>query len=180
MKMDGPDRPDVSAATPRQRAAARRLLRRTRALGRRFPTTRAARAGGYVPAGRWSSLGIRHFNSRAAETEDRALDPRHPESLLFWRGPDHRRRLVAAMYRYPSDARLPRPAGPLMRWHVHTRCVRPHPGAMRQMPSDMCPDGKVAHYGTTAMFHVWLTDDLASAFAMNPPLDALAAALGLR
>jgi hypothetical protein len=178
--MHGPDRPDVSRASPRQRVAARRLLRRTRGLRRRFPTTRAARRGGYAPAGRWSSKGLRHFDSFAAETDGHALDPRRPESLLFWRAPDHRRHLVAAMFRYPSDSRPPRPAGPLMRWHVHMVCVRPHPGAMREMRSEMCHHGKVAHYGTTAMFHVWLANDLASAFAMHPPLDALAAALGLR
>jgi len=175
----GPNLPEVSKASLRQQTAARRLLRGTRRLARRFGSVRAAGRGGYHAVGRWSSHGIRHFDSRRAETDGHGLDPRRPESLLFWRGPDGRRRLAAAMYRWPSDARPPRPAGPLMRWHLHYRCVRPS-GSRREMPFHMCRHGRVARSGTSSMLHVWLTNDLATAYAMAPPLDALAAAYGLR
>jgi hypothetical protein len=175
----GADMPDLATATRHQRAVARRLMRRVLRLRARYPTLARARRAGYLPAGRWSSHGIRHFNSAPAESDGRALDPGHPESLLFWRGPDGRRRLAAVMFRAPSDRPPPLHHNPLLRWHAHYVCRHPMRGAPRQMPFEHCPKGEVARYGTTQMLHVWLTGDLETAYAMAPPLHALAAAFGL-
>jgi hypothetical protein len=175
----GADLPDPAAATASQRALARRLMRRAQRLQARYPTLARARRGGYLPAGRWSSRGIRHFNSATAESDGRALDPRHPESLLFWRGPDGRQRLAAVMFRAPSDRPPPLHGNRLLRWHAHYVCRAPVRGAPRQMPFEHCPQGQVARYGATQMLHVWFTGELATAYAMAPPLAALTAAFGL-
>src|SRR4051794_16909490 len=129
----GADMPDMEAASPRQRAFARSLMRRTARRLADLSTVARARRAGYLPAGRWSSMGIRHFNSRRAETDGHRLDPARPESVLFWRGPDGRPRIVAAMFRARSDRPPPRMGNPLLRWHVHYRCAKPVPGAPRQM-----------------------------------------------
>jgi hypothetical protein len=173
------DMPDVEGATPRQRAVADRLQRQTRRGTARYSTPARARRAGYVPVGRWSSRGVRHFDSRAAETDRHILDPARPEALLFWRGPDGRKRLAAAMFRAPSDRPPPRMHNPLLRWHAHYVCRAPVAGAPRQIRSAHCHDGTVARYGTTQMLHIWFTGDPMTAFALMPPFDALAAAFGL-
>jgi hypothetical protein len=123
---------------------------------------------------------MRHFNSARAESDGRVLDPRHPESLLFWRGPDGVLRLAAVMFRAPSEQPPPLYRNPLLRWHAHYACVQPRRGAPRQMPSTYCPRGEVARYGETQMLHVWFTGDLETAYAMAPPLSALAAAFAIQ
>jgi hypothetical protein len=180
-KAMGGDMPDMEAATRHQRAVARRLMRRTQRLTARYATEARARRAGYRPPRKWAWAPIRHFNSHRAGNDGRVLDPSRPESLLFWRGPDGRgpRRLVAAMFRAPSDRPPPDADNPLLRWHVHFHCVRPIPGRSRQMRTELCPKGLVAHYGSMQMLHVWLTGDLMTAYAMQAPLDALATALGI-
>jgi hypothetical protein len=174
----GADMPDVDSASARQRAFARSLMRRTARRLAQLSTPARARRAGYRPAGRWSSKGVRHFNSRRAESDGRVLDPARPESVLFWRGPGGRARAAAAMFRAPSDRPPPRMGNPLLRWHVHYVCVKRVPGAPRQIRSRHCRAGTVARYGVSQMLHVWRTGDLMTAYAMDPPLDALASALG--
>jgi hypothetical protein len=175
----GADMPDMDRATPRQQAVARRLMQRTRRAIARYTTPARARRAGYVQVGRWSQAGIRHFDSRRAEADGHVLDPARPEALLFWRGPDGRKRLAAAMFRAPSERPPPQMDNPLLRWHAHYVCGRGVRGAPRQMRFEHCPSGQVAHYGTTQMLHVWLTGELMTAYAMAPPIDALAAAYGI-
>jgi hypothetical protein len=176
----GDDMPDAGAATPRQLAFARRLMRRTLRRTARYATPARARSAGYRPSGRLLRPGIRHFNSRAAESDGRILDARRPESLLFWRTPDGSRQLVAAMFRAPSVRPPPRMHNPLLRWHAHYRCGPRMPGHPRQLPLEHCPKGTVAHYGMTQMLHVWFTGDLMTAYAVDPPITALKTALGIR
>jgi hypothetical protein len=176
----GADMPDMESASARDRALARSLMRRTARRLAQLSTIARARRAGYRAAGRWSSQGIRHYNSRRAESDGHVLDPARPESVLFWRHPGGRARAVAAMFRAPSDRPPPHMDNPLLRWHVHYVCTKRVPGAPRQLRMRFCRPGTVARYGVTQMLHVWRTGDLMSAYAMNPPLDALASALGPR
>src|SRR3954447_3079446 len=176
----GADMPDMDSASPRQRAFARSLMRRTARRLAQLSTVARARRAGYLPAGRWSSKGIRHYDSRRAESDGRVLDSARPESVLFWRHPGGRARAVAAMFRAPSDRPPPRMDNPLLRWHVHYVCAKRVPAAPGQMRTPYCRDGTVARYGVTQMLHVWRTGDLMTACAMQPPFDALASALRLR
>src|SRR3954467_7109238 len=79
----GGDMPDMESASPRQRAFARSLMRRAARRIARLSTGARARRAGYRPAGRWSSKGIRHFNSRRAESDGHVLDPARHERFLF-------------------------------------------------------------------------------------------------
>lgn len=172
-----PDLPDVAAATEAQRAGAARLLRRSRAGAAALDTPAAARRHGYMPMGVWSRDGVRHYMSRAAERDARTLDPRRPEAVMFWRGPDGRARPAAVMFRASSARRPPEPGGPITRWHAHYRCAAPDRHDPRQMPHPPCGPGRVAHYGASVMLHVWFTGDLATAFAVDAPIEALTRSL---
>lgn len=164
--------PGPSTTTDAQRAYARHLLARAKAQGRRWATRRMARRDGYRPIGSRpdATKSTFHYNNPARYHDGRRLDPRHPESLVYRQVAPHRYRLVALMFRAPATARLPHPAGALLRWHVHYAC-EPDDAAMAA--DGPCTHGMHMRTGPTAMAHVWFTHDLDHAFGLMRPSDDL-------
>ncbi len=145
--------PDLAMATPTERAQARRLLRRSKAAARaRFPSYRAALRAGY--AVRRAGAPRPHFfhvrSSRYAR-DRRTLDARRPEALVYWRPRHGRPVLTALMFRVPSG-RTPDFGGPILAWHTHASA-------------------------TSSMTHVWLTNDVRTAYARCAPTEHLAEAI---
>lgn len=178
--------PDLDAATSGERAQAQRLLDSTRATAAsaQFRTVGATKAAGY----RWGLEDtdrpisrepvLLHGRNRANYFDDRSLDPRHPESLVWWRTPSGELKLVAFMYRLPPGVAAPDYGGPIVRWHGHDKCKDPRTRRTLGDPVDgACPEGQVLK-DNPEMTHVWLTDDLRSAFAVEAPAEALSRALG--
>jgi len=148
--------PDVASSEPGQREAARRLLERVHRSARQlFPTYDAARRSAYVPSRGRRRLRPLAFHVRHAGhlRDGRQLNARRPEALVYWWPREGRPVLVGMMFRAPT-ARTPRSGNRMVVWHRH---ASPATGRM----------------GSTAMTHVWLTDDLLAAFANCLPVDAL-------
>jgi hypothetical protein len=174
-----PDYPDLAAAGQRQVSRAQALYDRTRAAAaRRFPTATAAVAAGYRPRREEAKDTLLHLNKRSYYRDRRVLDPMRPESLVYWHS-GVRWELVGVMYRASSRKAPPRTGAPkIARWHVHGGCRagRPRPGDRYRR---VCPRGMRLAIGGTLMMHVWLTNDLRSAFAMGPPDAELESDLGI-
>lgn len=182
------ERADVEGATEAQRARAGELLAAVHAAARRnLPSYRSARRAGYAR----SRLSVRnrdgtrkltlHLNRREFYDDGRLVDPERPESLVYWRRARGAPVLAAVMFRAPRLAVPDLGAGPITSWHAHTKCVSRR--AFRRDPSRRamgvkCPRGQVARFGVTSMLHVWLLDDIASAFADQPSVATLSAAFG--
>ena len=156
---DGEQYPDLAQATPEQRAEARRLWLNSKrcAAETGVGTVAGARAQGYRVSSR---TGLWHLTNPRFTRDDVVLDTSRPawnggnadgcriESLVYAnprKAPDCRGcRLVAALYRLPTP-QLPALGGPIIRWHAHEEGSR--------LP----------------MAHVWLTNDLRSAYAFKAP-----------
>jgi hypothetical protein len=151
--------PPLGEATVAQVEDARRLLDRSRAVGaRRFPTVRHALAAGYVPHPN-QNPNARLFHVEQCDNwlDRRVMHPHRPESLVYLRSRgDGEARLVAMMYRAPVKGRLPSLGGPILYWHDHPS----ESGGRLQRGSAT---------GLTRMTHVWLTQDLKSAYARRVP-----------
>ena len=150
------DYPDLAAAPASRRAEVRRLWKSTLAAARRhFPTYAAARRAGFVRKERPVRPSLLHLRQAAHARDGSVLDPRRPESLVYWwprKGPPI---LVGFMYRAPGG-KPPRLGRPILTWHRHLRSGRA---------------------GRTQMTHVWLTGDLRSAAANCLPVPELELAL---
>jgi hypothetical protein len=149
------DYPDLERANGRAVAQVDRLWRSSvQAARERFSTYRRAREVGFAPWKRdWKPPLLFHVRHAGYERDGRSLDPRRPESLVYWwprTGPPV---LVAFMYRAPLKPRTPAFGRPLLGWHAHG-----------------------AKPGATLMTHVWMTGDLRSAIANCMPVGALEAA----
>jgi hypothetical protein len=143
-------------ATPAARRQARRLLRRVRAVAaRRFPTIEHARAQGFsrYMVRRPPAPGAFHLWSRANNRDDRILDARRVESLVYWKptAPGAEPILIAFMFRARPGPR-PRFAGSIPIRHNHAE-------------------------GGDKMIHVWLTPGLRAAYANCLPVPELERAL---
>jgi hypothetical protein len=168
-----PNLPDVTAAAPADRSHARALLRRSRRAAAMLMTVGSARSAGFRADGPWRHDGMRHFTRRANLRDPSVLDPRRPEGLVFMRMDGGGTMLAALVFRMPSSRRPPHPAGPIVRWHVHTRCVKRDRRDPRQVSDPLCDGGTVMHYGRTQMTHVWFARGLANAFANHAPMDTI-------
>jgi hypothetical protein len=151
------DYPKLSSAPATRRGEVRGLWKSTLAVARRrFATYAAARRVRFVPSERPARPSLVHLRT-AAYTRDRSvLDPRRPESLVYWWPRTGAPVLVAFMYRAPAG-KPPRLGRPILSWHQHRS------GAQRA--------------GATQMTHIWLTDDLRSAAANCLPVPELERAL---
>jgi hypothetical protein len=149
--------PDLAHASRSDVTQARRLWHGTLTAARHhFPSWNAARRAGYAPLGLHPRRPVvYHLRSATYEGDGALLDPRRPESLVYWLPRHGSPVLVGFMYRVPAG-RPPAFAGDILAYHRHTK------------------DG---HMGATQMTHVWLAHNLRSAYARCLPVDALERAI---
>jgi hypothetical protein len=169
----------VAEATPEQRAAAQALLDASIAAAARWRDPAAARRDGYrVNLGKLTSGETRflHAGNPSLRDDGGTLDPRHPESVIYAKGPDGAPVLVGVLYVAPPGQHGPTPGGPITSWHSHAGCVDPATGRRQPLPkrAGACPDGLERRDGPE-MMHVWFTDRLETAFARRAPGRALPA-----
>ncbi len=149
--------PDLDAAPAATVDRLRTLWQATRREGRRakYQTQAAAARAGYRRTSTRSTLPrptVFHMRDDRLDDDGRQLDPRRPESLVFYLPPSGAPVLVAFMYR--AETQRPPTFGGLLGYHRHGT----HPRAM-------------------PMTHVWLTGDLRSGLANCLPVEQLQAAL---
>ncbi|MEA2483732.1 MAG: hypothetical protein QOC55_1679 [Thermoleophilaceae bacterium] len=146
--------PDLSHASARNLRLARVLHRRTNAYSSRFDTVAEVKRLRYHVNRAERALvgcpGLVHFRKRGLHG---LLDPRAPQSLVFWCDPRGRFTLVAFMYRAPL-APLPPTYGGLLGWHRHGM-------------------------NGTWMTHVWITRRVRESLATCAPFDALHSSRGI-
>ena len=124
--------------------------------------------------------GAVHVPNKANRTDGKILDPSAPETLIYRRSADGTFTLVGVMFTAEKKA-PPTSYQPYVRWHTHEACTGGGVKNLRSVEGLHPVNGKCAE-GTTlrtsgAMTHLWFVapDQLAQAFAVKPPLKALAA-----
>lgn len=160
----------VAGVSAVQQARADRLVRVTRRGLPRFSRVAAAKAAGYASIGD-SATGYEHYIKWSYIDDDRLLDPKHAESLVYRVNGD-RRRLVAAMYMLREGAtldRVPDVGGRLTQWHVHDDlCFTADPAAPVvggiTTPGGRCPAPLVKR-ARVPMLHVWIVAHECGPFA---------------
>lgn len=166
--------PSVALASAEQRAAAERLLAEIRTTARGWRNLRAAAAAGFDTRTVRRRAGDDSVHYLHAEhyrySHDRLyLDPRRPEALIYANMPGRRPLvLVGMMFSMPRGMHGRTPGGPITRWHTHTVCARGGQRGLTPRPDGSCPPGTSARQGSE-MLHVWLTNDLRSAYAIHAP-----------
>ena len=165
--------PSLSLATPAQRAAAKRLLARTRAGTLRWRDAAVAHEDGFatdrardLAAG--APVGIFHAEHRGFRNDGRTLDPQRPETLIYANAPGHPLALIGVMYGVPRGVHGPTPGGPVTRWHRHSVCARGKKRGVTPRADGTCPPGTKRRLGSE-MLHIWFTRDLRSAYAIHAP-----------
>ena len=172
--------PSVALATPKQRAAAQRLLAVLRRGSRDWRDPRAAAAQGFdtrtAPrrAGDTTAHYL-HAESRRFANDGRFLDPKRPEALIYANLPKRPLVLIGVMFSMPRGIHGPTPAGPIARWHFHRVCTRGSARGLEPRGDGSCPPGETLRDGSE-MMHVWYTRDLRSAYAIHAPEPELCAA----
>lgn len=195
---DVPNLPDTTAATPAQTAAAKDLLARTIAATAAYRDPAVATRAGFDVQAAWDrkqkllaaagkkgsdktlKQGLVHVPNKANRTDGKILDPNAPETLIYRRSADGSFTLVGVMFTAEKKA-PPTSYQPYVRWHTHEACVGG--GVQKLKPVDgLNPANGNCAAGTTlrtsgAMTHLWFVDpsQLAQAFAVKPPLKAMAA-----
>jgi hypothetical protein len=150
----GPQYPNLAAASQADRDKAASLLRAVQENAQlRFPTYAAAMRAGYtrVLGRNWQRPLAFHVRRRAYERDGREIDPTRPESLVYWWPRRGQPTLIAMMFR--TDRR-PASVGSVPIFHRHVNV-------------------RTGHTGSTMMMHVWMTQDLRTAFANCLPRSAL-------
>ena len=109
-----------------------------------------------------------HSENRAWHSDDRYLDVRHPDTLIYADVPNHPLILVGVMISMPRGLRGPTPGGAITRWHSHIVCVRRLLRGLAPRPDGSCPAGTRLAQGSE-MMHIWFTRDLRSAYAIHAP-----------
>ena len=173
--------PALALASPRQRARASRLRFELVAAARRFANPRTAEAAGFDlrrPLRRHGSRRVMWFHAENRTwhaARGAALDPAHPDTLIYADLPGLPLRLVGVMISMPRGLRGPTPGGPIMRWHHHLVCVAGGKRGLSPRADGSCPNGSQLRIGSE-MLHVWFTHDLRSAFAVHAPVPELCSA----
>ena len=165
--------PSVELATPPQRQAARRIFAELRAAAVRWRRPSGATTAGYVVRQARKRRGgtavhYLHAERRYQVDDGRYLDPRRPEVLIYANAPHRPLVLVGVMFAVPRGVRGPTPAGPIARWHRHQVCVAGTKRGTALGGDGTCPRGARILMGSE-MFHMWLTPDLRSAYAVHAP-----------
>jgi hypothetical protein len=167
--------PAVWLATPKQRAAARRIWQtvRTAAAGKWSDPARA-RALGYdtrrperTPANR-SEVLVFHAERSGSRNDGRVFEPARPKALVYAAYPGGEVRIIGLMYGMKRGLKGATPGGPITRWHTHPTCGRGAKRGLKPRADGSCPPGLRLRQGNE-MMHVWLTRDLRSAFSLHAP-----------
>ena len=146
--------PDIASASLTELRQAQAMRRRAwQASVELFPTYRSALEQGYraSPNLKWRPM-LFHLRNPGYEHDGVTFSSRKPEALVYWFTPGIDPMLMGLMFRVPKGKR-PAYAGPIPIYHNH--------------------------FGTTTsapMTHVWLTNDLRSAWMNCAPIASLAAA----
>lgn len=172
--------PDVSLATPAQRAAARGLLARARRAALVWRDPRRAKAAGFDTRTVKRAKGDRsvhylHAEHRRYSGDGVYLDPQRPESLIYANAPGRPLVLVGVMFSVPRGVLGRTPGGPITRWHRHNVCAKGRKRGLDPLPDGSCPRGAHLIQGSE-MMHLWFTRDLRSAYAIHAPGPELCAA----
>ena len=145
-----------AAASHAQRRAAAKLLTATTESLDRFSDEAAARAAGFVPGP--GTRKVIHYRNRVNRRDGRALDPAHPEGLVFLRtGSGYR--LLGAVFTVAAGESAPTPGGGIFRWHTHD----PNCGSFLVAPR--------ACESSFRMLHVWTASPVVDPWA-QPIRDA--------
>jgi len=157
--------------TAEQQAFAEDLVTRTLADLPQWADPEVAEAAGFHSIGD-GGTGHEHFVQWDWIDDDVALDPDHPESLVYVPQPDGSKQLVSAMYMLPTTVALedvPDWGGELMQWHVHDNlCYTADPVAPQvrglTRSDGTCATPLVKH-DEAPMIHVWITRHECGPFA---------------
>ena len=161
----------VAGVTPEQQAAAENLVALNVVRLPQWSDYRVAEAAGYHSIGD-GLTGFEHFIKWDSINDDVALDPDHPESLVYSPQPDGSKKLVSAMYFLPDTVALkdvPNIGGALMQWHIHDNlCFTNDPVAplVRGVTDSAgsCP-AALKKFTPAPMIHVWITPNKCGPFA---------------
>jgi hypothetical protein len=161
----------VAGVTPEQQAAAENLVALNVVRLPQWSDYRVAEAAGYHSIGD-GLTGFEHFIKWDSINDDVALDPDHPESLVYSPQPDGSKKLVSAMYFLPDTVALkdvPNIGGALMQWHIHDNlCFTDDPVAplVRGVTDSAgnCP-APLKKFTPAPMIHVWITPNKCGPFA---------------
>ena len=169
----------AAAATPDQMAAAEKLLRDVRASLTRYMDVSAAEATGYrqTTPYRFLRWGPAHFHNYAYNRDDGLLDPRRPESLVYFKLPDGQVVLIGAMFLAPKG-KGPRSGGSMTEWHVHDNlCITATGSVALSNAQGRCPPGAFFIGDAVEMMHVWIFNHPDGPFAHDMNAGAIKAAL---
>jgi hypothetical protein len=161
----------VAGVTPEQQAAAENLVALNVVRLPQWSDYKVAEAAGYHSIGD-GLTGFEHFIKWDSINDDVALDPDHPESLVYSSQPDGSKKLVSAMYFLPDTVALkdvPNIGGALMQWHIHDNlCFTNDPVAplVRGVTDSAgnCPP-PLQKFTPAPMIHVWITPNKCGPFA---------------
>jgi hypothetical protein len=166
--------PDLSLATPAQRAAAETVFEQARQAAMQYRTLATARGAGFdlhlarkPPA----VLGVLHAEKKWKEAGRDFFDPAKPKALIYARQPGRPLVLIGVMFSLPRGVLGPNTLGPIGRWHSHLVCFS---GDARGLTpaGGLCPAGEKLGEGSE-MLHIWFTNDLRSAYAIHVPVPEL-------
>ncbi len=161
----------VAGVTPQQQAAAENLVALNVVRLPQWSDVKVAEAAGFYSIGD-GLTGFEHYIKWEWINDDVALDPDHPESLVYSRQPDGSKKLVSAMYFLPETVSLddvPDIGGALMQWHIHDNlCFTDDPVAplVRGVTDSNgnCP-APLQTMIPAPMIHVWITPNKCGPFA---------------
>jgi hypothetical protein len=161
----------VAGVTAEQQAAAENLVALNVVRLPKWSDYKVAEAAGYHSIGD-GSTGFEHFIKWDLINDDVALDPDHPESLVYQPQPDGSKKLVSAMYFLPDTVALtdvPDIGGALMQWHIHDNlCFTDDPvqPLVRGVTDSngSCP-APLVKFTPAPMIHVWITANKCGPFA---------------
>ena len=111
----------IKGVSAQQQAESTALLQNTIAVLPKWSDYRQAEADGFHSIGD-SLTGEEHYIHWDWINDDVALDPDHPESLVYQPQPDGSKKLVSAMFMLPDTVpleKVPNIGGALMQWHIH-------------------------------------------------------------
>ena len=157
--------------TPEQQAFAEGLVTATLTDLPQWSDPAVAEAAGFHSIGD-AATGHEHYVQWDWINDDVALDPDHPESLVYEPQPDGSKKLVSAMYMLPTSTTLddvPDWGGALMQWHIHDNLCYDDDPVAPQVRGLTRPDGTcrapLVKLDQAPMIHVWITPHECGPFA---------------